>query len=90
MLTVCLGLFHRAILMSGCSLNSWAFIGDCVARSFRLGDKLGKKTNDAQELLSFLQGVPALDLVKFQGKVVTAQVSFLSLSALTSKLIFRF
>uniref|UniRef100_A0A1B6LQA7 Carboxylesterase type B domain-containing protein n=1 Tax=Graphocephala atropunctata TaxID=36148 RepID=A0A1B6LQA7_9HEMI len=67
------GLFHRAILMSGSSLNSWAFSSDCVQKSHLLGEKMGCTSQDPQELLQFLQKVPAFDLVKGQYKVVSAQ-----------------
>ncbi|XP_046686738.1 esterase FE4-like isoform X2 [Homalodisca vitripennis] len=67
------GLFHRAIIMSGSSLNSWAFSSEAVEKSRLLGEKMGCTSQDPQEVLQYLQTVPAFDLVKAQYKVVTAQ-----------------
>ncbi|XP_054259144.1 esterase FE4-like isoform X2 [Macrosteles quadrilineatus] len=67
------GLFHRAILMSGSSLNTWAFSSQALEKSFSLGEKLGLSTSDPKKLLEFLQNLPVFDLVKMQNKVLTAQ-----------------
>ncbi|KAJ9588465.1 hypothetical protein L9F63_018198, partial [Diploptera punctata] len=57
------GLFHQAISQSGTALNPWAFSATAKERSFRLGKVLGCTTNNANELLKFLEKVSAQDIV---------------------------
>ncbi|PNF42097.1 hypothetical protein B7P43_G10290 [Cryptotermes secundus] len=58
------GLFHRAIIQSGCVLSHWAFDDPSVARrkAFRYAEALGCHTSDSKELLEFLMKVPAKEL----------------------------
>lgn len=65
------GLFHRAIAQSGTSLNDWAVASEPKARAFRIAKVLGKDINDTNELLKFLQSVPAVDLVRMTFKTAT-------------------
>lgn len=67
------GLFHRVILQSGCALNPWAFCENQVHRAFKMGEILGKKTNDPCEIMEFLRDQPSEILVTHQTKVLTPQ-----------------
>ncbi|KAM3961877.1 juvenile hormone esterase-like isoform 2-T2 [Aphomia sociella] len=66
-------LFNKAITQSGTSIDDWGVGKDHVARAFRAGKVLGKDTNDVQELLEFLQSVPALDLAGLTFKTETEE-----------------
>nr|CAD7580266.1 unnamed protein product [Timema californicum] len=66
-------LFHRAIAQSGSVLNPWAFIESSRTRAFRLGELLGCKTDDAEELVQFLRGVPAKSIVEAQENTLTPE-----------------
>lgn len=72
-----IGLFHRAIAQSGSALCPWAAEDPSLARSkaFRLGEALGCKTSDSDELLEFLMKVPAQNIVEGFDKVVKEEVS---------------
>lgn len=67
MTVVLLGLFHRAIMQSGCTLNPWA-IGDRTA--VKVAKALGYDSENERDVLNFLRSVPAekfldaLDIVK--------------------------
>ncbi|CAG2057130.1 unnamed protein product [Timema podura] len=67
------GLFHRAIAQSGSVLNPWAFIESSRTRAFRLGELLGCKTDDAEELVRFLRSVPAKSIVEAQENILTLE-----------------
>nr|CAD7197945.1 unnamed protein product [Timema douglasi] len=67
------GLFHRAIAQSGSVLNPWAFIESSRTRAFRLGELLGCKTDDAEELVRFLRGVTAKSIVEAQENTLTPE-----------------
>nr|CAD7392581.1 unnamed protein product [Timema cristinae] len=69
------GLFHRAIAQSGSVLNPWAFIESSRTRAFRLGELLGCKTDDAEELVRFLRSVPAKSIVEAQENTLTPEVA---------------
>ncbi|XP_063632506.1 carboxylesterase 4A-like [Cydia splendana] len=56
------GLFHRVIAQSGSSVHDWAIGEDSTNRAFRVGQVLGKDTNDTTELLEFLRTVPVANL----------------------------
>lgn len=60
------GLFHRAIIQSGSVLNPWSYMDQTssVARAFKLGNILGCKTENADELLEFLQKLPAYKITE--------------------------
>lgn len=79
------GLFHRALTMSGTALNDWAMSEDAVDRAFALGKKFGLDTDDPVELLSFLQGVPAEELIntkitlnEYEEKVAMWKINYFS------------
>lgn len=65
------GLFHKAIAQSGTAIHDWAIGKDAVARAFRSAKALGKETADKEELLAFLRGLPASNLVKLTFKTRT-------------------
>lgn len=58
------GLFNKVIAQSGCFLNEWAVCGKSRQRAFTLAKVLGKETQDENELIEFLQSVPAQKLTK--------------------------
>jgi carboxylesterase type B len=70
------GLFHRAIMQSGSALNPWAYDEPTSARrkAFRLGEILGLKTTDPNELLAFLQNLSAKEIVTGLHKALTDEV----------------
>ncbi|KAL0840751.1 hypothetical protein ABMA28_015935 [Loxostege sticticalis] len=70
------GLFQKAIAQSGVCIEDWAITRDAKSRAFRAGKYLGKDTNDVNELLEFLQGVPALDLANITFKTRTPDEKF--------------
>ena len=73
------GLFHKAILQSGVSINPWAFCRKPRECAFQLGEVLGCKTSDDDELLKFLRGVSAELLIR-EGRHVLKQVEVKLLS----------
>lgn len=56
------GLFHKAIIQSGCALNS--FTRSRCSYTYELALKLGIDNNDDRFILSELQKVPVQELVK--------------------------
>lgn len=63
MTVLLLGLFHRAIMQSGCTLNPWA-VGDRTA--VQVAKALGYDSENERDVLNFLRSVPAekfLDVV---------------------------
>ncbi|KAJ9588458.1 hypothetical protein L9F63_018191, partial [Diploptera punctata] len=67
------GLFHRAISMSGSVLNPWSFRNSTREFAFRMGEKLGLKTEDPQELVRFLRQVNSMELTKTSHEVLTPE-----------------
>nr|WGO51722.1 putative antennal esterase CXE24 [Ectropis grisescens] len=65
------GLFHRAIVQSGTCLSDWAVASEPRDRAFRIAKVLGKDVQDTDELLKFLQSVPATKLIKMTFKTAT-------------------
>lgn len=59
-----LGLFQKAIMQSGCMLNSWAFTEKHKEAAFKLAKNLGCVKEDPKEVVQFLLSVPAIDIVK--------------------------
>jgi cholinesterase len=61
------GLFHRAIIMSGCTLNSWSSTPR-LGWAFRLASKLGYPGDEKNEIeiLKFLQSLTGEEIVKGQ------------------------
>ncbi|KAL0880441.1 hypothetical protein ABMA27_002864 [Loxostege sticticalis] len=57
------GLFIRSIALSGVPFCEWAITFELTKRSFELGKSLGKNTNDPEEMLEFLQSLPALKVI---------------------------
>nr|UXP71979.1 esterase [Manduca sexta] len=57
------GLFQRAICLSGAPTSEFTIPYKQSMRAFKLGLVLGKDTDNATELLEFLQSVPAMSLV---------------------------
>ncbi|XP_063237036.1 esterase E4-like isoform X2 [Bacillus rossius redtenbacheri] len=57
------GLFKGAIMQSGTACANWAFREPSSEDAFRLGESLGKRTSDPQELAEFLRALPASDIV---------------------------
>lgn len=56
-------LFHKAIMQSGCSLNSWALSRNKRDDMFITGSDLGIITNDSETLLREMQKVPSDELL---------------------------
>ncbi|XP_068084601.1 esterase B1 isoform X2 [Anabrus simplex] len=67
------GLFHKAIAQSGSSLNPWAMTTSLRSRAFQLGEVLGCKTTNPNELINFLRNVTAKDLFDGAAKTVTEE-----------------
>lgn len=65
------GLFNKAIGQSGTAIQDWAIATGAVERAFRVGNILGKESNDVQELLRFLRSVPAIDLLNMNLRAQT-------------------
>ncbi|KAL1502036.1 hypothetical protein ABEB36_007243 [Hypothenemus hampei] len=61
------GLFHKAIMQSGCALN--CFSRGRLASTYELAHKLGIQCNNDTVILSELQKVPVKELVKAGHKV---------------------
>jgi cholinesterase len=61
------GLFQRAVIMSGCVLNSWS-LTTRLDWAYRLASKLGYQGNEKNEMeiLEFLQNLPGEEIVKGQ------------------------
>ncbi|CAH0728029.1 unnamed protein product, partial [Brenthis ino] len=70
------GLFHKAISQSGVCLTDWAYEINAAERAFKVGKILGKHTNDPEELLQFLQSVPATDLISMTYKTQTREEKY--------------
>lgn len=68
------GLFHRAIAMSGVPLCDWSLPYEPRKRAFILGKELGIHTNDAKELLEYLQSLPVEKLVNVNPAVLASEV----------------
>ena len=75
MLLIISGLFHRAIAQSGSCLNSWSFTNSSKRMAFRLGEKLGIKTDNPQELLNRLRSVETRGLTRASHEVLTPEAS---------------
>lgn len=61
------GLFHRAILQSGCALNSWFWGSKNNARE--IISQLGKTADCEEEALEILKKLPALEIFEAQEKL---------------------
>lgn len=67
------GLFHKAILQSGCALNCWAR-GRIYSKE--LAEKLALDTWDEKSLLKILRDLPADKLYKVAEKVPDVSLRF--------------
>nr|ARM65401.1 putative antennal esterase CXE30 [Ectropis obliqua] len=67
------GLFNRAIPMSGVPFCDWSQAYQPTQRAFILGKILGKETTDPEELLEFLQSVPAEKFVNQNPTVLASE-----------------
>lgn len=65
------GLFHKAIAQSGVSIADGVVGKNGQERAFRVGQILGKHTNNKTELLEFLRSVPAIKLANLTMKTMT-------------------
>ncbi|XP_025406381.1 esterase E4-like isoform X2 [Sipha flava] len=59
------GMFHKAIMQSGCVFNPWAFNENHKKAAFKLAEHMGCQKDDPKEIVQYLLNVPATDLVKF-------------------------
>ncbi|XP_053602680.1 juvenile hormone esterase [Plodia interpunctella] len=66
------GLFHKVIAQSGSCIDDWAIGRGSIERAFRTSKVLGKESKNIDELLKYLQSVPAVDLVGMTYKTRTA------------------
>lgn len=69
------GLFQRAIVQSASTLNQWTTVDadEARRRAFLLGEALGCRTQDEDELLAFLQTVPAAEILAKSEAVVDVE-----------------
>ncbi|XP_069668717.1 esterase FE4-like isoform X2 [Periplaneta americana] len=65
------GLFHRGISQSGTAHHWWALTKSTKDKAFRLGEVLGFTRSNTDELLDFLQKVPAEKIVEATYKAVS-------------------
>ncbi|XP_075213621.1 acetylcholinesterase-like [Lycorma delicatula] len=64
------GLFHRIIMESGSALNPWAFTEEPRVRAFQLGKLLSFNGTDDNELIEYLQKIPADELIEAQNQII--------------------
>lgn len=57
------GLFHKAILQSGSSLNPWTFKDNIKDLAFKIPLLKGKHITDEEELYQYLKNMPLLELM---------------------------
>ncbi|KAL7288910.1 hypothetical protein TKK_0016877 [Trichogramma kaykai] len=68
------GLFHKAIMQSGCALNPWAYRKDDAARFvYKLCEILGHTELDHEGIMRFLRSVPAENLIQAQEKLISKE-----------------
>jgi len=67
-------LFHHAITHSGSAINPWAFDENPRKKAFTLGEVLGCRTNDSNELVEFLRTVAVQRLIEGMDKMKTREV----------------
>lgn len=70
------GLFHGAICHSGVAISSSGFCSNIRNRAFQLGEALGLKTDDSEELIHFLMGFSPKSLVEKMSEALTDTVSY--------------
>ena len=75
---VVVGLFHKAIAQSGVAINPWSSMPkDSRKKAYRLCSLLGNKTEDNQEVFSFLKTVDVQQLIEAQNNILTNRVKTL-------------
>lgn len=52
-------------MQSGCIFNSWAFHEKHKEVAFKMAKKFGCNKDDPNEIVKFLQSIPACDLVDY-------------------------
>jgi len=80
MISVLIGLFHKAILHSGISTCSWA-VNETTpeANSFRLASMLGNDSKDPGAVAKFLRSLPVEKIVLAQYTVLSDEVNYIFL-----------
>ena len=63
-----LGLFHKAIMQSGVSINPWAFQFSNKEFGIKIADELGYSSSDSKDVVEFLQTIPAEKIIEIQTK----------------------
>lgn len=67
------GLFSRAYIASGTAISPWAFTVDARNEAFALGDAVGVKTDNSEELMSGLKKVNTKTLVGTNLKMLSLE-----------------
>lgn len=71
---VILGLFHKAALLSGSTISSWAINYDPAEIAFRFGKELGIETRDTAVLMNKLSEIDAEKLVMASEAITKQEV----------------
>jgi carboxylesterase type B len=79
MISVLIGLFHKAILHSGTGTCNWA-VNESTPEvySFRLASVLGNDSKDPEAVAKFLRSLPVEKIIQAQHNVLTEEVSRIS------------
>uniref|UniRef100_T1IRA2 Carboxylesterase type B domain-containing protein n=1 Tax=Strigamia maritima TaxID=126957 RepID=T1IRA2_STRMM len=64
-----IGLFHRAVLMSGNSLCSWALSKNPKYWTIKVARAAGCESSDSAEIVDYLRELPAVKLTKIHSKL---------------------
>lgn len=59
-----LGLFHKAIMQSGCILNPWALSENHMEIACTLAKQLGCEKKNPKDIIKYLINIPAKDILK--------------------------
>lgn len=70
----CQGLFHRAIIQSGTAHNAWAMAKPKSYPGYELALSLGNNSRDPQDVVEFLQTIPAVKIIETFTKIFGLQV----------------
>uniref|UniRef100_A0A1B6CW08 Carboxylic ester hydrolase n=1 Tax=Clastoptera arizonana TaxID=38151 RepID=A0A1B6CW08_9HEMI len=65
------GLFNQVVIQSGSPLNPWAYAEKPLERAMRLANSLGFYSTNLDALNEFFLSVPAADLIRAQGFLLT-------------------
>jgi len=63
------GLFHKAIIQSGCAFNFWALQEEPLKNSIKLAAELGCTSEEPSDVLRLLQAAPTEDLILSQERL---------------------